>query len=60
MTGGLPTCAYPNGEDEGEHDHAMCEDVVAERAGVVDARPDDADPAMDRAAEHNIKESTWQ
>ncbi|MFI2663697.1 hypothetical protein [Micromonospora carbonacea] len=53
------TCAYPNGEDEGEHDHALCEDVVAERAelaGVVDAdpdspvpgvageRPDDADP----------------
>lgn len=26
------TCAYPNGEDEGEHDHAMCEDAVAERA----------------------------
>ncbi|MFI6819757.1 hypothetical protein ACIBJE_02245 [Micromonospora sp. NPDC050187] len=26
------TCAYPNGEDEGEHDHALCEDVVAERA----------------------------
>ncbi|KXK63385.1 hypothetical protein AWW66_03465 [Micromonospora rosaria] len=26
-----PTCAYPAGEDDGEHDHAMCEDVVAER-----------------------------
>lgn len=25
------TCAYPNGEDQGEHDHALCEDVVAER-----------------------------
>lgn len=24
------TCAYPDGEDNGEHDHAECEDVVAE------------------------------
>ncbi|QDY06136.1 hypothetical protein FJK98_02300 [Micromonospora sp. HM134] len=53
-----PTCAYPNGEDGGEHDHAMCEDVVAERAelagvvesdpaspvpGVADVRPDGPD-----------------
>lgn len=30
-----PRCAYPNGEDQGEHDHAMCEDVVAERAELA-------------------------
>jgi hypothetical protein len=37
--GGVPVelaepadCAYPAGEDAGEHDHAACEDVVAERA----------------------------
>lgn len=29
---GEPTCAYPLGEDQGEHDHALCEDVVAERS----------------------------
>lgn len=26
-----PTCAYPDGRDQGEHDHAVCEDAVNER-----------------------------
>lgn len=29
------TCAYPDGEDGGEHDHALCEDVVAERVEMA-------------------------
>lgn len=33
----IKVCAYPNGEDEGEHDHAMCEDVAAEMANQAEA-----------------------